>query len=130
MKKSMKIVSILMMAIMMVMVSTPVFASNTSENTQNVASVDAISAIDTVDGSITYSGNTDFSDKVGQIIGFLQWAGAISGVLILTIFGIKYMMGSLEEKAEYKKTMIPFIVGAIVLIAAPQIAKLIFSIIS
>lgn len=117
MKKSMKIISILMMAIMMIMVATPVFAD-----------VDPGKAIDDVKSKVIYGGNKDFTAKVGKIIGFLQWAGAIAGVLIITIFGIKYMMGSLEEKAEYKKTMIPFIVGAIVLIAAPQIAKLIFSI--
>ena len=118
MKKSIKIVSILMIAMMLIMVSTSVFAVNPGD------------AIGQVEGQITYGGNPDFSTKVGKIIGFLQWAGAIAGVLIITIFGIKYMMGSLEEKAEYKKSMIPFIVGAVVLIAAPQIAKLIFSIMS
>lgn len=116
MKKSIKIVSILMIAMMLIMVSTSVFAVNPGD------------AIGQVEGQINYGGNSDFSAKVGKIIGFLQWAGAIAGVLIITIFGIKYMMGSLEEKAEYKKSMIPFVVGAVVLIAAPQIAKLIFSI--
>lgn len=120
MKKSMKVISILMMAVMMIMVATPVFAD-----------VDPGSAIEGVRGQINYNPTDQtFSQKLGKIIGFLQWAGAIAGVLIITIFGIKYMMGSLEEKAEYKKTMIPFIVGAVVLIAAPQIAKLIFSIVS
>lgn len=117
MKKSMKIVSILMMAVMMIMVATPVFAD-----------VDPSTAISGINPS--YSGNNDFITKMGNIIGFLQWAGAIAGVLIIAVFGIKYMMGSLEEKAEYKKTMIPFVVGAIVLFAAPQIAKLIFSILT
>lgn len=117
MKKSMKIVSILMMAVMMIMVATPVFAD-----------VDPNTAISGINPN--YSGNKYFVTKMGNIIGFLQWAGAIAGVLIITIFGIKYMMGSLEEKAEYKKTMIPFIVGAVVLFAAPQIAKLIFSILT
>ena len=116
MKKSIKMISILMIALMMIMVATPVFA------------VDTIGAIGEVDQEIFYGGNTDFTARAGRIIGFLQWAGAIAGVIIIAIFGIKYMMGSLEEKAEYKKTMIPFIVGAVVLIAAPQIAKLIFSI--
>ena len=119
MKKSIKMISILMIALMMIMVATPVFA---------VDPVDPMEAINDVDDVISYGGNTDFTAKAGQIIGFLQWAGAIAGVVIIAIFGIKYMMGSLEEKAEYKKTMIPFIVGAVVLIAAPQIAKLIFSI--
>lgn len=117
MKKTMKIVSILMMAIMILMVATPVFAD-----------VDPDAAIGEVTGKINYGGNNDFAEKIGNIIGFLQWAGAIAGVLIITILGIKYMMGSLEEKAEYKKSMIPLIVGAVVLIAAPQIAKLIFSV--
>ena len=89
MKKSMKIISILMMAIMMIMVATPVFAD-----------VDPGKAIDDVKSKVSYGGNKDFTAKVGKIIGFLQWAGAIAGVLIITIFGIKYMMGSLEEKAE------------------------------
>ena len=79
MKKTMKIVSILMMAIMMLMVATPVFAE-----------VNPGSAIGEVEGNIKYDGNTDFTTKVGKIIGFLQWAGAIAGVLIITIFGIKY----------------------------------------
>mgnify|MGYP004648149997 FL=1 len=117
MKKAMKIFSILMMAVMMIMVATPVFAA-----------VDPSSAISGI--TPEYSGNNDFVDKMGKIIGFLQWAGAIAGVLIIAIFGVKYMMGSLEEKAEYKKTMIPFIIGAVVLFAAPQIAKLIFSILT
>lgn len=117
MKKSMKIVSILMMAIMMVMIATPVFAD-----------VNPGTAIGQINP--TYDGNKDFTTKVSRIIGFLQWAGAIIGVLIIVILGIKYMMGSLEEKADYKKSMVPFVVGAIVIFAAPQIAKLIFTILT
>ena len=116
MKKSVKMISILMIALAVVIAATPVFASTLNPDTE----IDRITP--------DYSGNQDFIDTVGKIIGFLQWAGVIAGVVIIAIFGIKYMMGSLEEKAEYKKTMIPFIVGAVVLIAAPQIAKLIFSI--
>ena len=114
MKKTMKIVSILMMAIMMLMIATPVFA------------VDPTSAINSLDGKINYTGNgnDDFTTKIGNIIGFLQWAGAIAGVLIITIFGIKYMMGSLEEKAEYKKSMIPLVVGVVVVMGATTIANL------
>lgn len=37
------------------------------------------------------------------------------------------MMGSLQEKAEYKKSMIPLVVGVIVVMGATTIAKLLFS---
>ena len=36
------------------------------------------------------------------------------------------MMGSAEEKAEYKKTMIPYLVGAILIFAASNLASMIY----
>ena len=37
------------------------------------------------------------------------------------------MLGSLEEKAEYKKTMMPYIIGAVLVFAASAIAGIIYS---
>lgn len=71
--------------------------------------------------------SNDIKDLGNKIIGILQTVGIVLSVVILIILGIKYMMGSAEEKAEYKKTMIPFIVGAIVIMAAPTLAKGIFA---
>ena len=113
MKKSLKIVSIMMMTIMMIMVATPVFAVGTS-------------VIDQVKPT-TPTNTTNILNLVNRILGFLQWAAIIGGVIIITILGIKYMMGSLEEKAEYKKSMIPLVVGVIVVMGATSIAKLLFS---
>ena len=62
----------------------------------------------------------------GRIIGILQTVGVVLSVVILTILGIKYMMGSAEEKAEYKKTMIPYVVGAILIFAASTIANVVY----
>ena len=36
------------------------------------------------------------------------------------------MMGSAEEKAEYKKTMMPYIVGAALIFAASALAQVIY----
>jgi len=119
MKKSLKMVSILMMAIMMVMVATPVFATGVNPGT----TIDGIN-IDPPDATDT----NGIMGVVNSILGFLQWGAIIGGVLIITILGIKYMMGSLEEKAEYKKSMIPLIVGIIVVMGATSIAKLLFSV--
>ena len=49
----------------------------------------------------------------GKLMGVLQTAGVVISVIILIVLGIKYMMGSAEEKAEYKKTMLPYVIGAI-----------------
>ena len=62
----------------------------------------------------------------GKLMGVLQTAAVVVSVIILIVLGIKYMMGSAEEKAEYKKTMIPYLVGAILIFAAGTIANIIY----
>ena len=49
-------------------------------------------------------------------------------VIVLLVLGIKYMIGSAEEKAEYKKTMIPYLVGAVLVFGASAIAQVVYSI--
>ena len=65
-----------------------------------------------------------------KIMGIIQVVGILAAVIILMVLGIKYMMGSAEEKAEYKKTMIPYIIGAVLIFAAATIANAIYSFVS
>ena len=78
--------------------------------------------------SITPTGA--FDSFGGKIIGGIQAIGTIVSVGILIVLGIKYMMGSAEEKAEYKKTMIPYLVGAILVFAASTIANFVYNFVS
>ena len=71
--------------------------------------------------------STDIQDLGNKIIGILQTLGVVLSVVILIILGIKYMMGSAEEKAEYKKTMIPYLVGAAFIFLAPTIANVVYN---
>ena len=74
------------------------------------------------------STNTDGIQKIGnQIISILSTVGSIISVIVLIILGLKYMMGSAEEKASYKKTMVPYIVGAALLFAASNLAQYVFN---
>ena len=61
-----------------------------------------------------------------NIMGVIQTVGVVIAVVILMVLGIKYMMGSAEEKAEYKKTFIPYIVGAVLIFAASTIANVVY----
>ena len=61
-----------------------------------------------------------------EILGILQTVGILLSVGVLMVLGIKYMMGSAEEKAEYKKTFIPFIIGAVLVFAASALAGVLF----
>lgn len=71
--------------------------------------------------------STDIKDLGNKVIGILQTLGIVLSVVILIILGIKYMMGSAEEKAEYKKTMIPYLVGAAFIFLAPTIANVVYN---
>lgn len=51
-------------------------------------------------------------NKAGVILGVLNVLGVTVSVITLMLVGIKYMFGSIEEKAEYKKTMIMYLIGA------------------
>ena len=45
----------------------------------------------------------------------LRAISVIVAVISITILGVKYMIGSLEEKAQYKEKMIPIAIGAILI---------------
>ena len=65
------------------------------------------------------SSTTDAQNSInnlGQgVIKIISTVGTIISVVFLIILGIKYMTGSVEEKAEYKKTMLPYVIGAVIL---------------
>ncbi len=80
-------------------------------------------------GSYTGGGASVTSiNKIGnQIIQIVSTVGSIASVIVLVILGLKYMMGSAEEKAEYKKTLLPYIIGAAFVFAASTIATVVFN---
>lgn len=74
-------------------------------------------------------GNTDIDvEFVDKLIDMIRFIGIFLAVGIMMIIGIKYITGSIEEKATYKKTMIPYIVGCILLFGAATIAPKIIEI--
>lgn len=75
----------------------------------------------------SYTNTEGITSLGGKIMGIVQTVGVVIAVLVLMILGIKYMMGSAEEKAEYKKTMIPYIIGAVLIFAASTIANVIYN---
>lgn len=65
--------------------------------------------------------------KTANIYNVIVTIGIAVSVITLIILGIKYMLGSIEEKAEYKKSMIPYIVGVIFIGGVSSILALVSS---
>lgn len=117
MKKSIKIISILLMALLLVSFFTSnVLAAtgvlNKIEQAYNEAEVNMDSVMPTV----------------GKIIKYIRNFSIIAAVIIIIILGVMYMMGSVQQKSEYQKHFIPLAVGIILVVSATSIASMLFSI--
>ena len=115
MKNSIKVISTLLLAIMLV-----------ASIAGTVLAVDPNTVLNGLNGN----GNVQINDltKVGNnIVTIIQVVGIVIAVIVLLVIGIKYMMGSASEKAEYKKTMIPYIVGAVLIFAGTSLVRVIYS---
>ena len=115
MKKSIKVISTLLLAIMLV-----------ASIAGTVLAVDPNTVLNGLNGN----GNVQINDltKVGNnIVTIIHVVGIVIAVIVLLVIGIKYMMGSASEKAEYKKTMIPYIVGAVLIFAGTSLVRVIYS---
>lgn len=71
---------------------------------------------------------TELKEKANIILGVVSVIGTIVSVIVIIIVGIKYMAGSIEEKAEYKKTMITYLVGAALLFGATALPSMLYNI--
>ena len=78
-------------------------------------------------------GSMSGADKVmnigNRIIGIVQFIGSFASVIVLIVLGIKYMMGSIDERAEYKKTMLPYVIGAVLVFAITNIVGIVNSLV-
>lgn len=125
MKNKMKLIS--MVVVIMIMIFT--LLSAVYEVKADFNPGDIINKVGT-EANTTNVDTTSLNSKAGKILAYIRNIAVIAGVIVITILGVKYMTGSLEEKAEYKKSFIPLIVGIIVIMAATAIATTIFSIAS
>ena len=121
MKRTIKITGIILMAVMLLALLTTV--SNAS------GGLDPAGMANNLKGT-TSNAQTDVMNIGNQIIGIITTVGVVVAVVILLVLGIKYMMGSAEEKAEYKKIMIPYLVGALLIFAATTIVNVVYNVFS
>ena len=82
----------------------------------------------TPDSSTEVTGASRLENLGNIVIGFLRTVGSIVSVAVLAILGIKYMMGSVEKKAEYKQTMKPYLIGAVLVFGITNILAIIINI--
>ena len=106
-------ISIALTILIALILISPVFASTLDPNQYNP--------------NPSLKGSTKFVDSAEKVLGVIKYIGIVVSVFGLAIIGIKYMISSVEGKAEYKKTMIPYIVGAVLIFAGTSLVRVIYS---
>ena len=115
-KKVLRIVAIILLVMLAFTIVQPVFAGTGTMVTPK-----------NLEGKISYGESTDLQTKAGKIMGLIRNVAVIVGVIMLMVIGVKFMLGSAEEKADYKKSLMPLVVGIVIVMAATQIAAMVVS---
>ena len=79
-----------------------------------------------ITGTDNPTGSTEIQNLGNNLVGIFQVVGVVLAVVIIIVLGIKYMLGSAEEKSEYKKSMLPYLVGAALIFAGSIFANVIY----
>ena len=103
--KTLKIIAVLLIAIALVTLATTIVRA-TDNGFQNITA--------------QYPGNsaTTISNTAGKILYIVRIIGMAVSIIMLTILGIKYVAASPNEKADYKKGMTVYVIGAALLFGA------------
>ena len=72
----------------------------------------------------------EITDSAKVIVSFIRYMGIVVSIIALLILGMKFMVGSVEERAEYKKSMKAFLIGVLIFFALSQVLALIIDVAS
>lgn len=114
-----RLVSILLMAFMVATtLSGSVFAATLSaQDSTNVKQFDSVDFNDAATNSV--------QRVIASIISVVQIIGIGVAIIMLVVLAIKYISAAPSEKAEIKKTVTIYVVGAVVLFAASGILEIV-----
>lgn len=129
MKKVIKALVILIITILLISNSTYIYADYDVEPNSNLiqqgkAWISLGKGEAEKSGSASTAKWSEFNNLAGMLWGVGIFVVLVCGVII----GIKYMFASLEERASIKESLKPYIIGAVIIIGALGIWRLLIEI--
>lgn len=109
--KTLKIIAVLLIAIALITLSTTI--------------VRATNGFEPIEPKPAGTAGEKVTNTAGQILTIVRIVGMAVAVIMLTILGIKYVAASPNEKADYKKGMTVYVVGAVLLFGASALLSVI-----
>lgn len=94
--------------------------------TSSLATIDP-NFYDPSDSELSNSDKQIIRRKTGTILGWLRNISVIVSVIAIMVVGLNYILGSVDEKAKYKETLIPIIIGSIVAVSGTTLVSFIYN---
>ncbi|HIT70722.1 MAG TPA: TrbC/VirB2 family protein [Candidatus Scatovivens faecipullorum] len=76
-----------------------------------------ITAMEGTSNAATATG-TGVGNVINNVIGIMQVVGSGLSIIVITLLGIKYILASPGEKADVKKSIMPILIGCVLLFGA------------
>ena len=132
------IISIIQITLILILL-TPMFSyasetnfkveiSKTTQTTQTTAQKsDGLGDLNSYKSNPSDMGT--LKNKAETVLSIISTIGIFLSVIALIVIGIKYMTASIEQKAEYKRTLIPYLIGAILVFTVSALPNFIYKIV-
>lgn len=100
--------------------------SELNESRDNTNFKDILDKIDSYDkpSDLDVATSNKIENATSKVLTVITNVGIVASIIIIAVLGIKYMLGSIEEKAEFKKDMIPYLIGACLLFGVTTFVKI------
>lgn len=108
-------------------VVSPGSSSGTSSGTLPDNVLDDVNAW--VPSSISTSDVQPALNKVGIVLGTVRNISIVVAVISLMVIGLKYIFGSVEERADYKKSLMPYLIGVLMAAVGTTLVTFIFNVV-
>ena len=69
----------------------------------------------------------NLTTTVNKVLGVIQWIGVVVAVIMVMYVGVKYLTAGAGQKAEAKSTLVPMLIGAVLVAGAPTLVSWIWS---
>ena len=94
------------------------------------ASAGTINPEDFKPGDLTDSDTAVAFRSAGVIVNAIINVGLVISIVMFMVLGMKYIMGSIEDREVYKKTLMPMVIGTLMIFISGKIVSIIWNIMS
>lgn len=116
-KNLMKVYCFLSSFLIILMLSTINFASD------SIPDMDGVSGIDGMEtgAGLANRGEKGIGTGINTILGIIETLGTGALIISITVMGIKYLAAGPNEKVDVKKQMLPWLIGSVLLFSATKV---------